>query len=323
MEDKQAITIEEIKARHSLSITDILLILVAVIWGLNYVIAKISLKEMDPLLFNSLRFVIGAMTCWLLVFVREKDISINRTQFWKLILFGIFIHGMNQITFIYGVSKTTAAATSIILASTPVWVALMASLLKLEKNNLSTWIGIIISFIGVTVVVISSGLGHNSSGASVYGNILVVIATFFWSLYTITIRMWFKDLSPIKVTAYSLSFAALFFVTISFNQIIQAEWEQFSLNAWGGVLFSGVFVFGISYMLWNSGIKKVGPTRTSIYANLPPFVSAVAGWLLLNERITAVQILGGVMIIIGLRCAAKAKESPAVKVGCQQRINGR
>ncbi|MFZ5969751.1 MAG: DMT family transporter [Bacillota bacterium] len=299
---------EDLDVRGRFSTIDMLLVSVVIFWGLNYVIVKVSLKEMEPLLFNTLRFTIGAAVCWVILLMKEKDIKISKKQFWQLMLTGVVANGINQIAFIYGVGKTTAGATSIILASTPGCVAFLASVLKLEKASMKTWIGIIISFAGVAFVVLGSGSLTGGGAESTWGNLLIVVATIFWSIYTILLRFLFKDVSTIKVTTYAMTFTTLFFLMITSKQILQCDWRAFSGTAWGGVFFSGVFVIGISYALWNVGIQKVGPTKTSIYANLPPFVSVLVGWLLLGETITSIQIIGGALIIMGLVYARKARE---------------
>ncbi|MTI57150.1 DMT family transporter [Geosporobacter ferrireducens] len=280
--------------------TDLMLAFVTLMWGLNYVIVKVSLKEIGPLLFNTLRFAIGSAVCWIILLTKEREIKISKKQLIYLVFTGIIAHGINQISFIYGVAKTTAGATSIILASTPVCVVLLARLLKLEKVTMKTYIGIIISFMGVTLVVMGSGNPFAGGIEAAKGNILIVVATVFWSIYTIMIRMYFKDLSTIKVTTYSLSFTTIFFLILSAKQVLQSEWASFSTAAWGGVFFSGVFVLGISYILWNTGVHRVGPTRTAIYANLPPFISVLFGWLILGETISPMQIVGGFIIMMGL-----------------------
>lgn len=296
---------ENSRNTNRFSTTDILLVFVAIIWGLNYVVTKISLREMNPLVFNSLRFVIGAVICWIILLLKEKDFRVSKRELVHLLMMGIVAHGINQVAFVYGVSKTSASTSSLILAATPMCVAFLASLLKLEKANNKTIMGIIISFGGVALVVMGAAGGKGVSMESHFGNILIVIATLFWSLYTIMIRLYFKDISIVKVTTYSMTLTAIFFSMISLKPILAASWDTYSSIAWGGVVFSGVFVFGISYILWNIGVRKVGATRTSIYANLPPFISILSGWLILGEVITKTQLMGGMLIIYGLIYASQ------------------
>ena len=286
--------------RLKLDFTDYVLIMVAILWGMNYVIVKVSLKEMNPLLFNTLRFVIGAIVCWIILLVKETNYKITKKEMLNMVILGIGIHSINQLAFIYGVAKTTAGTASIILASTPVWVAVIARIIGIEKTTLKMWSGIGISFLGAILVVGNQGLSANISQVGLQGNILIVIATIFWSIYTITVRILTQKLSIIKVTTYSLTFAAIFFISITSKEIINTNWDQFSVEAWLGVIYSGVFVFGISYILWNYVVKEVGATRASIYTNLPPFVSILLGWIFLGEKINFVQICGGFFILIGL-----------------------
>lgn len=302
---------ESFRSKGGFSSTDFFLLLVSLIWGLNYVVAKVSLREMDPLLFTALRFVVGAVICWIILLMREKDFRITKRQFWHLFFTGIIAHGINQITFIYGVARTTAGAASIILASPPIWVALLAAFLKLEKVNGKTAIGIFISFLGVSLVVMGSKGTVLGGTDALWGNVLVFIAGIFWSIYTIMVRVYLKDLSIIKFTTYSITFTSIFFMAITYKQMINGDWSAYSAEAWYGVLFSGIFVLGISYILWNTAIQKVGPTRTAVYANLPPFISILVGWFQLGEMITGIQLIGGLIVLGGLIYVRKAKEALA------------
>lgn len=298
---------------------DILVILVSIIWGLNYVVVKIALREIEPMLFNCYRYIIGALVCWTILLIKEKDLSISRKHIWQFALAGIVANGFNQIFFIYGVSKTTAGATSLILASTPACVALLANILKLERNNIRTWIGIIVSFLGVTLVVAGSANTLTGGAEAMKGNLLVVLATIFWSIYTIMLRVYFKDLSIIKVTTYAITFTTVFFVLITSRQLINQDLALISVGGWLGVLYSGIFVIGISYVLWNLGIQSLGPTRTATYANLPPFISVFSAWLILGEVITGLQIVGAITIIAGVIYSNKSKSIASTQTLTQQR----
>lgn len=264
------------------------------------------MREMEPLLYNTLRLIVGTAVCWIILLVKEKDIMISKKQFWHFVLIGVVAHGTHQIALVLGIEKTTAGASSIILASAPVFVAFMANVLKLEKADTVTWIGILISFAGVTLVVVGSEQTIGAGADALWGNLLIVVAAIFWGMYTILLRVHFKDVSITKVTAYAMLFTTLPLIILFPGKILEANWALYSLEAWGGVLYSGIFVLGISNIIWNAGVQKVGPTKTSIYANLPPFISVLVGWVLLSESITMIQVLGGVLIIAGLAYAGKS-----------------
>jgi drug/metabolite transporter (DMT)-like permease len=314
--------VENSQYSNAFGTTDVLLVLVTTIWGLNYVVSKISLSEMNPMVFNSLRFIIGAVICWIILLFRETNFMVSKRELFHLFIMGIVAHGINQVAFVYGVSKTSASTASLILAATPMCVAFLAGLLKLEKASRKTIIGIVISFGGVALVVMGAVGGIGINVESSIGNILIVIATLFWSLYTIMIRLYFKDISIVKVTTYSMTITAIFFSLISSRQIMAANWLAYSGAAWAGVIYSGVFVFGISYTLWNIGVRKVGPTRTSIYANLPPFVSILTGRLVLGEMITKTQIMGGLFIIFGLIYANQKNPTDQLEKGQHKLFKG-
>lgn len=304
---------DKINKNNLKTIMNFLLILVAITWGTNYVVVKTSTKEMSPLIFNTVRYVIGSITCWvIMLFTSRENIKINKKEFRKLVILGI-IHIFNQLTFVYGLRYTAAGIASIILASTPVWVILIAHIFKIERVNKKTWIGIIISFIGCIIVVTKLNTGILFNKDYYIGNILVIMATICWSVYTVLVKQFFKDASIVKVTAYSISFGAIIFIMLAAKTIINTDLTAFSMQAWLGAILSGVLVFGISYTLWNIGIRIVGTTRTSVYANLPPFVSILFGWLILGEKITMIQIVGGLFILYGLRYVNKKSSNSVLE----------
>ncbi len=295
---------DDIRSRFNL--LDIMLLLVAVFWGLNFIFVKVSLEEMDPLLYNTLRLMVGTIACWVILLVKEKEFAISKKQFWHFVLLGAVVHSVHQVTLVLGIAKTTAGASSILLASAPVFVAFTTSVLKLEQASKSTWIGIIISFAGVIFVVAAPGQVMGAGMDSLWGNLLMVAAAILWGIYTILLRVHFKEVSGIKVTAYALLFTTLPLIVLVLGRIPEADWASYSLKAWGGVFYSGIFVLGIANIIWNAGVQKVGPTKTSIYANLPPFISVLAGWLILKESVALTQILGGAFIIAGVLYANKS-----------------
>lgn len=294
------------------------LMVVAVIWGANYVVVKVSLAEMDPLLYNSIRFLFGAVTCWIiLIFITKESYAINKKDLVKIIILSI-IHIMNQFAFVLGMERTSAGDTSIILASTPMWVALIAYIIKIEKIDLKIWTGISISFLGCFMVITQLDTSFSFVRDEYMGNLLILIATFFWSLYSIYIRMFFKNDSIIKITAYSMTCSSIIFIMLSSNVIFHSIWN-FSMKALNGAILSGTLVFGVSIFLWNNGVKKVGATRTSIYANFPPVVSLLLGWLIIGEKITFVQMIGGFLIIFGLYYINYKKEIESTQDCCPEK----
>lgn len=289
-----------IKKIQEIKKVDLLLIIVGILQGLNYVMAKISLSEMDPLVFNTLRFFIGTVLCWVILIFKGNGYSVNKDQIMKLVLMGVIAQGINQLGFVYGISRTSVAVSALIQASTPIFVFIISSIFKVDKFNKKTMYSIIVSISGVVLVIIGSSKFGINSNNSLLGSLLVLMATLGWSTYTIMMKVFFPNESPIKITAYSHSLTTITFFLLSYKDLIRSFDHSYSNGVWFGVLFSGALVIGVSYFLWNYGVKIVGPTKASIYANLPPFVSAIAGWILLNERITFIQLAGGFLIIFGL-----------------------
>ncbi|HBQ60243.1 MAG TPA: EamA/RhaT family transporter, partial [Balneolaceae bacterium] len=105
---------------------DLSLILVAIIWALNFSIVKVSLREMDPYSFNALRFIFATALLSYAAHKRGFSLKVKKEHFWKLVAIGILGNVFYQLFFIIGVNYTYAANAAVMLGTIPIWVALLS-----------------------------------------------------------------------------------------------------------------------------------------------------------------------------------------------------
>lgn len=279
--------------------TDLMMLGLVVVWGANYAVVKSALAQVSPQAFNAVRFTGAAVVTMFLTWVTERDLSVRRSDWGGLVLLGFLGTFLYQNLFIQGMARTTASNSSLLLATTPIFVALFGTLLGTEHLERRNWLGIIISFAGI-LLLIRGGSALSVGRETLAGDMLVLSGTVIWATYTIVAKGVMDRNSALKVTAWMMASMAPFLVLVALPDLRTQDWRAVSVQSWLGLAYSAVLAIGIGYAGWNTGVKRLGSARTSVYSYLTPLFAVLASWVLLGERMNALQALGAVGILMGI-----------------------
>lgn len=282
------------------SLTDASLILVAIIWALNFSIVKITLQEIDPYSFNALRYILASIL--LVVAAKRKGFSlkVKKEHFWKLVGIGIIGNLVYQLLFIIGLDLTNSANAAVMLGSIPIWVALLSQLFTDEKLTFSKSIGIFLAFIGVSLI-ITGGKGELSFASDTFkGDIITLLAAIAWGIYTILSKKYLKFYSSTQYSAFMSIVGVIALLLVGLPFLIKADFSTVTAAGFGGIIYSGLLSVGIAYLIWNNGINKIGAVRTAAYQNLVPVLGLIFGVIILDEALTLLQYIGSIFVIIGI-----------------------
>jgi drug/metabolite transporter (DMT)-like permease len=277
--------------------SDFGLLATIVIWAANMSIVKSAFESMPPLAFNAVRFMFTPILMLLIVWLIEKDLRIDRVFWRNIILVGLIGNSGYQIFFVIGLNLTSAANTALLVATTPIWVALIGQFRGTDKLSSVGWIGIVLSFIGVFVILFN---GDAMSNEGIIGDILVLISAVCWAYYTIGARPVLAKYSPLKVTALTLSVGSIPIMLVGLPEALTVNWQAVSWQSWGGMAYSVLLSIILAYILWYNGVVKVGATRTGVYTSLLPAGGVISAYLILGDPITVREIIGTVAIVAGL-----------------------
>jgi drug/metabolite transporter (DMT)-like permease len=280
-------------------LTDLALLGLVTIWGANFTIVKSALAELTPLAFNALRVAGGTVLTLLLAYLVEGDLSLVPDDRGRVLLLGLAGNGLQQTLFVKGVALTRATHASLILSSTPLFVALLGTVRRSERLNWRNWAGISLGFAGIFLLVTSgSGFVINSSTGA--GDMMILGATIAWATYTLFSRELTERNSALKVTAWSLVGSTPLSILAAIPELRSQDWHAVSLQGWLGLLYSAVFAIGIAYVVWNTAVHRLGSARTSLYSYLTPLVAVIVAWIFLGESMQPQQSLGAVGILLGV-----------------------
>jgi len=212
--------------------TDIFMLLAVLCWAINFSFIKIALREFSPLAFNGIRLFFASLILIIVLFISGERFSFAKSDILKIFFLGIIGNTAFQLLFIHGLNWTTASKTSVIMAMTPVFVALLSTLLKQEKIHWAGWLGIAISFIGFYFVITKQVGTLHFSWEELRGDLMILTGNFFWAIYTVFSRPFLEKISPLKWTSITLAVGTVFFLPFAALDIVRIRWSEVSSQAW-------------------------------------------------------------------------------------------
>lgn len=278
-------------------VSDILLLCVAAIWGINFVAMKFLLAHISPVNLVLFRFFIGSILLFLLLFF-SGDVKIPLIDFFHLCLLGIIGITIYQFFFTYALKYTSVTNVSIIINTAPLYGGILSSLFGFEKFNRKRIFCIITGFFGVFIIITKGTFLLEPGDAT--GNILAVVSSFLWALYTILSKPLLDRHSPLKVTTYSMITGSVLLIPFVPFYLDFHELMRLSISGWAIVSFTVVFSIVIAFFLWYRGVKKIGPSRTIIYQYSIPVFAAFFAYLLIHERLYFSQLVGAAIVFFSL-----------------------
>jgi drug/metabolite transporter (DMT)-like permease len=277
--------------------TELGLVAMILIWGVNFAVVKRALEVFDPLGFNALRYLLASIFVFLVLRARGPLTLPRRADVARVVVLGLVGNLLYQMAFIQGLFRTRAGNASLLLALVPVFI-LLFSWKSEPKPGAGVWVGVILSVLGVALV---SGSALQVEGTvTMTGDLLMLLAAAVWALYTVGIRPLIARYGSIQATAWTLwvGGAAIFLAGIP--ALTRQDWSAVDRFAWVGLLYSALLSIGLAYLLWYRGVERIGGAKTAVYSNLTPVVALATGWVWLGETLSVAAIIGAAMVLIGL-----------------------
>src|SRR6266404_5653074 len=179
--------------------TGLLLLLMSLIWGSNFTVIKYSLEDLLPLSFNALRFTIASIVMLTVAFLSQNGFKLEPGDRMKLFTLGLLGNTFYQSLFITGMAHTRAGNAALILATTPLFTAILGRIRKHEYFMPRGIAGLLLAFAGI-VLIITTGHGEFSLGETILGDSLLLTTTLCWSLYTVGSKNLIHKYGSMKTT---------------------------------------------------------------------------------------------------------------------------
>ncbi len=277
---------------------DLSMLCVVLIWGANFSVVKLALREFPPLAFTGLRFALATALLLLVLRWREGREPLPSGVWWRLVGLGLIGNTLYQTLFIYGLQRTTAANSALLVATSPVLVPTLGALFGIERLRRPVIAGIALAFAGMALVIAARGVAL--ARATLTGDLLMLASAVCWSLYTLGVRSLGGRVSTLRLTALTTLTGTPGLLLLGAPQLMQLDWGAISLTAWLTLAYAVLLALVVAYALWNLSVRKVGGSRTAVYSCAIPLVATLIAWPLLGERPRAVHAAAAVLIIGGV-----------------------
>ena len=271
---------------------------VAVIWGVNVPVMKAGLQEVDPFFFNAARLTLSAVALGLLEAVERRGRPEVVTPWGKVIGLGLLSSLAYQVLFLLGMDATSAGNTAIIVASGPLWTAIIESAMGVDRHGARAWGALAVAFVGTALVTLT-GVDDPSGGATLFGNLVMLAAMGTWALATVLSRPLLETFPATRLAflAVLVSLPGHWALALPGLDLASVERPGFVAST---IVYSGVLSTGIAYSLWNRSVRELGAARTAAFSNLVPVVALTVAWVYLGEQPRALQLAGGALVVAGL-----------------------
>lgn len=296
----------------------IALLLAHVIWGGNFVVAKITLQEFPPSTLAFLRFALACLLIAPFFYAETKkglpagrQVKIDHKDIPKLISIGILIITLNITFFFQGITKTTAINASVLTLIIPMLSVLLGWLILKEKIYLVNLGGILLGLIGAVVIV---GLPQIFLGGYspevMTGNILIIMASISWVVGSILSRQMLLKYPSLTVTGIAFLIGTVTFIFPAINEYIQDPGWPNKVTALGGMgLAYMTLLSSISaYFLFEWGLAKTSVITSNLFQYIEPFIASLLAIVILSESLTIELLIGIALISIGVFLGTLAKE---------------
>jgi drug/metabolite transporter (DMT)-like permease len=274
---------------------------VVVFWGVSFVATRIALEVMTPLALVATRMVIGCAIMFALARLMGLRIWPQGRDQTRCVLLGVIL-AVHLVIQAVGLLKTTAINTGWIIAFAPIALAVGALVFLRERLRARAWGGILLGTTGVLIVSLSTGVRFTDAKV---GDLLQLISCVTWAAYTLlAVRAITRSGSlPVTFAAVGVAAVATTLVALARPWVV----SPLDLQTVLAVIFLGVVCTGSAHWLWNAAVREVGSTTAGAYLYLEPIVTWITAAAVLGERINAVGLLGGAMVLLGVWIVSTAR----------------
>jgi len=303
---------EKINAANEVQNTEngsikILMVMAALFWAGAFIAGKLSVEEFPPVSLTFFRFLIASAVIFVILAVKERDISIKKEDLPIFLALGVIGMIGYHILFFMALKYTSPVNAALIGAINPLVTTIFSVVFLKEKIRIVNILAIMVSLSGVVLIVTNGSLDFFADMKFNVGDMLMLVAVVCWAAYAIISKRALARYSPIKVTSYAFLVCTVMLLPFLPLESPMQFLPQTTIGGWTSVVYMAIFASVGGYLIQQMSIKKMGPSKTSLYVNLVPVFSMVLAFFILGEAISAVKVAAASLIIGGVYMNTKFK----------------
>jgi drug/metabolite transporter (DMT)-like permease len=267
----------------------------------THIVAKVVVRDVEPFTLTVVRTMISAFAMGMILLLRGKKPSVRREDYTAFFWLGFLAVPLNQFLFLYGMKFTIPSNAALLYATTPVIVLVFSHFFLGESLSRFKVAGVIMGFVGVTIVIFERGL--SASMEYVFGNVVIFVAVLAWALYTVYGRKMIVKYGAIETSCLTLIGGTLLFLPIGIVPALRFPYETITVSNWLQIGYLGIVTSVFSYLLWYYALGRIEAGRVALFSNFQPIIVTVLAVTLLGQSVTWAFVVGGVIAIWGVVAA--------------------
>lgn len=288
-------------ARTSKYMPYFLLILTTLFWSGNFVISRGMNADIPPVSLSFWRWVIALLIlcCFALpAFFKQKETVRKHLRF--ITIQGLLgVAGFN--TLIYLAVQTTTAINAVLINSCiPVLIVFCSWLMYRETMSLRQYFGVLVSLCGVVLIIAKGDISSLLQVDFNFGDVLVVIAAFFWALYSSNLKRYPQELHPFSYQVGIVISGLIFLTPLFLMELYSGRQMVVSTASIATIVYVGLFASVLAFIFWNKAVRTIGANRAGPFIHLMPVFSSILAVIFLGERIELFHLAGIGLIFTGI-----------------------
>ncbi len=297
------------------------IILAMIFWSFSFVWVKEVYLVYGPLTTVLFRLIIASLLLSAFAKLTGKMVKIERKDLSTFILLSFFEPFLYFMGESYGLLFVSSTVGAIIVATIPLFSPLAASRFHGEKISIRTFIGILLSFFGVSIVVLDNSFNLTASPLGIALEFLAVVSAIF---YTVVLKKLAIKYPPTAIITYQNLLGIIYFLPLWFIFEFKSFTSiPFNLTAFAGIVKLSVFASCIAFIFYAHSVKKLGINKVNIFINTIPVFTTIFAWYILGDELTVRKFVGIVVVIAGLLVAQIKLKKSTEKIVVIQQESGR
>jgi drug/metabolite transporter (DMT)-like permease len=271
----------------------------AVLFGGSVVAVRVAVRDVPPISLAVLRIGQGGLLLAVILLVAAPDrLRVRWRRLRRFAVLGLVLFALFPLTFNIGLRYTEASRGAVMLATMPIWSALLGRIAgeHLAWRQVS---GIGLSVVGIALAFVEPGRAVDADARSLVGDGLLLTGL-LGALYGLLAKRVLAVDSPATVTTYAMLFGALALLPAALVEGVVPALGNLDLRLLGLVVFLGVLGGSAAFLLWTWALSRLTPTQVAVYVNLNPIVAALLAILLLDERRSGLFLVGFAAVLTGV-----------------------
>ncbi len=283
----------------------LLTLLAMLFWGVSFVWSKVVFKTYTPLTTIFFRLIISVAFLFLYLFVSHTMERINKrdVKFFLLsALFNPFLYFLGEN---FGLQQVSASLASVVIATIPVLTPFIVIFFYNEKITRINIIGLLVSFIGIIIIVLSD---TNKLQGDFSGILILLLAVLSAIFYTIFVKKLSKTYNAVTIIAYQNLIGVLLFLPLvllfDMDSILHTTPNTETITS---LLMLGILASSAAFIFFTDAIKNLGIIKTNLYTNSIPVFTFLFAFIILGEEITLFKAVGLTAVIVGIILSERSK----------------